>query len=332
MINLDRVTGDWHNSNDPANGQQGNSGLVRGALGSWLLAPGERQTVRGQLTSLLKSDSPYMRTSEKKGQQYAASRGLTNSTLAGQAGMAAAIQAGLPIAAADAASMTDAAKANQQALNTAEMMDMQRQIASSTGGRGGGGGGGGELGSELEHERRKELMRLESSLRREESSEDRKWRSGESLEDRLWRSGESALDRNLNSEQFWAQLSDRERDRMWRSDESALDRGLTRDQWEREMAETARDRDFTREMEEVRFSRMMEQMGAQGKMDLFGSVLQMAMGTMFSSPDFFRDPDGAAGFIEFFTGDVFGKLFSQFFGGGSGNSNNAQKPATGSGG
>jgi hypothetical protein len=325
----DPNTGQW--AQRPAPSQNtAPGGLTTGAYGTFLRSPDARQTVQGQMVGLLKSDTPYMKINEQKGQQFAAGRGLLNSTLAGQAGRRAAIEGALPIAAADATTFAQAGAQNQDALNRMAALDLQRQAATAQ--AYGGGNTYNALDSELEHDRRKELMRLENQLNREASREDRDWRSGESAADREWRTGESGLDRGLEREFFWENMNESQRDRAFRADQASQDRGLTREQWDREQAERARDREFEREERGLDRQFQLDSMSQQQRFQLFGDVIGMTMGTMFSSPDFFRDPDGAAGFINFFTGDVFGGLFSRFFGGGSGGDNNANKPATDPGG
>lgn len=290
-------------------------GLTTGAYGTFLRTPDQRQTVQGQMTGLLKSDTPYMKINEQKGQQFAAGRGLLNSTLAAQAGRRAAIEGALPIAAADATTYAQASAQNQDALNRMQALELQRQAATAT-------GGGviyqnNAMESELEHERRLELMREQSRLEREGAREDREWRTGESRAEREWRTGEAGADREWRTGESaldrWLATDQAQRDRDFRADQAAQDRGLTREQWEIEQEERARDRDMQRE----EWAFMRENMTDSARFELFGSVLGMTMSTMFSNPDFFRDPDGAAGFIEFFTGDVFGGLFDRFFGGGT---------------
>lgn len=72
-------------------------------------------TVAGQLSTLLASDSPYIKQQEEKAKEYAAGRGLINSTLAAGAGREAAISAATPIASADAAAYNQFKGAEQQA-------------------------------------------------------------------------------------------------------------------------------------------------------------------------------------------------------------------------
>ncbi len=61
-----------------------------------------KNTVAGQLNSLLSSDSPYIKQAENKAKEQSASRGLLNSSIAAGAGRAAAYEAALPIAQQDA--------------------------------------------------------------------------------------------------------------------------------------------------------------------------------------------------------------------------------------
>lgn len=78
-----------------------------------------KETVSGQLDALLKKDSPLMSRARAGAMQTANSRGLVNSSMAAGAGEAAAIDAALPIANADAQAYGLAARDNQAAGNAA---------------------------------------------------------------------------------------------------------------------------------------------------------------------------------------------------------------------
>lgn len=78
-----------------------------------------KETVSGQLDSLLKASSPYIERARAGAAQYANKRGLLNSSIAAGAGEAAAIDAALPIANADAQIYGAASRDNQNAGNTA---------------------------------------------------------------------------------------------------------------------------------------------------------------------------------------------------------------------
>lgn len=62
----------------------------------------ESQLVSKQLEGLLASESPYLTAARSRAQREANARGLLNTTMAGTAGEAAAIEAALPIATSDA--------------------------------------------------------------------------------------------------------------------------------------------------------------------------------------------------------------------------------------
>ena len=61
-----------------------------------------KETVAGQMTGLLQHNSPYIKQARQSGQNYAAKRGLLNSSMAAGASHKAAISAALPIAQQDA--------------------------------------------------------------------------------------------------------------------------------------------------------------------------------------------------------------------------------------
>jgi hypothetical protein len=79
----------------------------------------EKETVSGRLDAILGKDNPYITRARAGAAQTANSRGLLNSSIAAGAGEAAAIDAALPIAGADASTYGTAARENQAAKNTA---------------------------------------------------------------------------------------------------------------------------------------------------------------------------------------------------------------------
>lgn len=78
-----------------------------------------KETVSGQLDSLMKLDSPLMQRAEAGAVQTANRRGLVNSSMAAGAGQAAMIDAAMPIATADANIYGQASRDNQSADNNA---------------------------------------------------------------------------------------------------------------------------------------------------------------------------------------------------------------------
>jgi len=98
-----------------------------------------KSTVAGQLSTILGSNSPYIKQAEQQAREQSAGRGLLNSTLAAQAGRTAAIGAAMPIAQQDAQTYASFASRQQQAdynLNTiqseaiisAEMVEQKANI------------------------------------------------------------------------------------------------------------------------------------------------------------------------------------------------------------
>lgn len=94
----------------------------------------DNETVSGQLREILGADSPILQSARKRAQVYSASRGLQNSTLAGQAGEQAVIDAAVPIAATDAQTYSQRAIGNQQAQNVfgsqQQQFEQQQQLSS----------------------------------------------------------------------------------------------------------------------------------------------------------------------------------------------------------
>lgn len=299
---FDPNTGQWTTRPGLLGGGPAPAGTTIGPGGTYLNTPTAAQTVEGRVNALSNSNSELMQRGAKEAQGYAGARGLLNSTLAAQAGRTGALSAVMPIAQADAQIAAQANAQNADALNAVNIANMNRMASTSVGGAY---VGGNAIDADIEFERQKEIMRLASSLNiseadagrifqreqadldrgltREESAADRGFRSGESALDRGFRSGESALDRGLTREEWGQQRDEAERDRGWRSSEAERDRAFAN-----------------------------ETMTRESRLGMFRDVLSQSMGTIFSSPDFFRDPASASGFLEFFT-TQFGSLFDRFF-------------------
>lgn len=89
----------------------------------WGVAP--NQTVASQLETLLAKDSPLMQRARTRALQTANARGLANSSMAAEAGEAAAIDSMLPVAQADAGTFARAGEFNAGARNTFARDDNQ---------------------------------------------------------------------------------------------------------------------------------------------------------------------------------------------------------------
>lgn len=77
----------------------------------------DKSTVRGQLSSLLSSDSSYIKQAEEAGKRQAQERGMLNTSMAAGAARSAAIQQALPIAQQDAQTYATAQGMEQSAQN-----------------------------------------------------------------------------------------------------------------------------------------------------------------------------------------------------------------------
>lgn len=287
----------------PTPGGNGAQGLTLSG-NTYVRSSDPNQTVRGQMEGLLSSNSNYMRTNERAGQRFAASRGLLNSTLAGQSGRQAAIAGALPIAQADAQLAAQSASQNMDALNAMGIAELNRQTASASTSMGGNAYNRveNELDADLAEQRQMRIMRLASQLNISEADAGRVFDREMTLGDREFRGVQNELDRGLTREGYDRQSTENERDRTFRGGQSELDRGLTREGRDLDLLNAREDRAAVR-----------SNMDASARQSMFRDVLGMMGNTLFSDPSFWRDPAGASGFLEFFSGE-FSNLFSRFFG------------------
>lgn len=108
-------------------GGGGGGSVDSGDLDKWVkkaenVKPREREvepedTVAFQLDQLLDRNSPYMQRARYAGEKFAQARGLQNTSMAGEASQAAAIDAALPIAASDANTYFSQGINNQNTVN-----------------------------------------------------------------------------------------------------------------------------------------------------------------------------------------------------------------------
>lgn len=85
-------------------------------------------TVAGQMTGLLASESPYMTSARSNAQQAANARGLLNSTMAATAGEKAAIDSAMPIAQQDASYFQNQGLAARSTDSTSRLQKEQGDI------------------------------------------------------------------------------------------------------------------------------------------------------------------------------------------------------------
>lgn len=82
-----------------------------------------KETVQGQLSTILSSGNPYVEQAKSGAAEGANSRGLLNTSMAAGAGEAAAIAAAAPIAGADANTYSTAAQQNQAVKNQTDQFN-----------------------------------------------------------------------------------------------------------------------------------------------------------------------------------------------------------------
>lgn len=90
----------------------------------------DKSTVKGQLSSLLSQDSPYVKQAEIAGERQAASRGMLNTSMAAGASRAEAYKAALPIAQQDAETYARAQGMEQQAKNAQTQTQTEAVVSS----------------------------------------------------------------------------------------------------------------------------------------------------------------------------------------------------------
>lgn len=258
--------------------------------------------VEDRVNSLLRSDSDYMQINERGGQNFAARRGLLNSSLAGQAGRQGAVAGALPIAQADAQLQSQADAQNAESMNQITLANLARDTASA---------GARSVAAGSNHDQMAQLAfeREQNALDREQRNLDRTQQRDLTVGGREFESLERSLDRGLTREQ-WNQ----------QQEQAALDRGLTREEWDvrreqwgAQRAESDAQRGWQSNENALGRTFSREMTTAEGRQQMFANVMSQSLGTIFSSPDFFNDPASASGFLEFFTGQ-FGSLFDRFFG------------------
>lgn len=181
----------------------------------------DNELVSSQLSRLLSGDSAYMNNARRQGQEFAAARGMLSSGMAAGNTQRAAIEAGMPIAAADASTYGRTASENMSAENAASIVNANNTTSLA----------GQAMG--IEGDIRSTLLRGRLSER------------------------EAALNRNFNREQNLYESEERGRDRDFSRSQSEFDawRDAESD-YRRAMLEgTAEERRFANESRMAAFER-----------------------------------------------------------------------------
>lgn len=271
----------------------GGFGATQAGAGIYTRDPGENETVEGRLNGLLSSGSEYIQSAEAAGRRFASQRGLLNSSLAAQSSRQAAINAGLPIAQADAAMYAQAAGQNVDWLNQSMIRAIEAEAAAN-----------GAASSNYSQDA------VYTNL--SERAKDR------ALQERLLQMRIDADERS-QGRGFDFQRDMTQEDRDWLREQGITERDFIREGWGRDDANRLDDRDFLagqREIERDYERGMFDDTRADARdarrQSMLGSAWTQMLGTLFSSPDFFGNPEAARGFLEFFTSSM-GELIDGYF-------------------
>lgn len=247
------------------------------------------ETVRSQLTALLAEDGDYIQQARRGASEAAAARGMLSSGMAAGAAQAAAIQAGLPIAQQDASWYGQTASDNMDAYNRAAIEQANNATARAT--------------TRMSVNGQLRQAESRNALEREQNAFDRNFRR----EQNIWDSEEldrqdyrrAGIDENtdfrrgfidaqgdyrregIDARGDYRQFGENERDRNWQSGERGRERAYD---WQSQRA------------------------------GFRESVIRDAFDTIRTNPEYFRDPEGAAGAIDFFTSEI-DRIFNMNFGG-----------------
>lgn len=239
------------------------------------------ETVRSQLTSLLAEDGDYIQQARGGAARQASARGLLSSGIAAGNAQAAAIQAGLPIAQQDASWYGRTASDNMDAENRAAIEEANNATARATTSMSVSGG------------LRQAAMRNE--LEREQNAYDRNFRR----EQNIWDSEELGR-QDYRREGINARSDYRGEGINARSDwrREGIDTRARRDDQNWQSTERERERNYDWVSNRANFRE---------------SVIRDSFDTIRNNPEYFRDPEGAAGSIEFFTSEV-DRIFNTNYG------------------
>lgn len=219
------------------------------------------ETVADQLARLTRGDSAYIQGARNRADRASASRGLLSSGMAMGNAEAAAIDAGLPIAAQDAAWYGRTAADNMDAVNQAaiESANNATQLSSTS--------------MSVNAGLRQAAMR--NALEREQAAYDRNFRR----EQNIWDSEELGR-QDYRGEGINAR-SDFRRE--------GIDTRARRDDQNWQSSERHRERDYDWQSNRASFRE---------------SVIRDTFDTIRNNPEYFRDPEGAAGAMDFFTSEI----------------------------
>lgn len=270
-----------------------------GVAGTAVRQPTGDELVENRLTKLLAGDSAYIQNARTRGTKQAAGRGLLNSSLAGAASEASAVNAGLPIASQDASAFSAANAQNQNDLNAATLLKYQSDLGNQANNAASYGGvsvmnlGGDERDYAFRREQAaldRDLRREDREAGREESGADRNFQREMTLSDRDFRRQEGESDRQYG-------------ERMTRLGQD-FQRGMAGDEREYGRDMLGRTQGFAAGQSALDRTQRNREMYTS----IFGGAMGQALGAMFSDPSFWGSPDAAAGFTERWGSTISGLL------------------------
>lgn len=260
------------------------------------------ELVENRLTNLLQKKNPYIQNAQQRGLQAAAKRGLMNSSIAAGSAERAAIEAGMPIASADAQTYLQTRMQNQQDLNQNLMQerDIANRMLQS----------GREQGTQLEL----------ADKQLQDAEKDRLNRLLLQRENLAFSGEQQGLDRQ--QQEMMSRLGfSQDLGRMGAGFQYDIGRAAASAQFEDQLAENASYR--TDWLQNNQFNRdfygniALNFQNAQIRdSSTFYSQLTQAL---FDNPEVFGNPEYLSGLNNFFSNEIFDNRFdsflSQFYGG-----------------
>lgn len=230
------------------------------------------ETVADQLNRLTRGDNAYIQGARQRADRGSSARGLLSSGMAMGNAERAAIDSALPIAAQDAAWYGRTAADNMDATNQAaiESANNATQLSSTS--------------MSVNAGLRQAAMR--NALEREQAAYDRNFRR----EQNIWDSEELGR-QDYRREGINARSDYRGEGINARSDfrREGIDTRARRDDQNWQSSERQRERDYDWQSNRASFRE---------------SVIRDTFDTIRNNPEYFRDPEGAAGAMDFFTSEI----------------------------
>lgn len=236
------------------------------------------ELVRNQLQGLLDDpSSAYMRNARYRGQELANRRGLGNSSIAAGASQRAAIESGLPIAQADAATYLQSRFKNQDALN--EGLMQERDIANRM----------------LQSSRESGTQLTIAQMQQEAADRDRLMRLQLQRENLAYSGEQAGLDRQ--QQEMMSRLGyGQDIGRMGFADQLAYNDAYRQD-W-------LQSNQFNRDLYGS-IALNMQQSQLRNQSDFYNALA----GGLISNPEVFGDPQFLSGMNEFFNSYIFDNQF-----------------------